>query len=125
MASNKKRKHPGGRPTVMTKEVLAKLEEVFSMGGSDTEAAFYAGISVDALYGYQEKHPEYVKRKEALKERPILLARRTIIKSLDQTSNAQWYLERKRKAEFSSRTEITGEDGKELGIVMLPPKPQQ
>jgi len=106
---------PAGRPTVMTKDVLDKLEEVFALGGTDEEACLFADISKQTLYDYQKLHPEFVDRKEALKETPILLARRTAIAKLsDSYVNAMDFLSRKRKKEFSIRTEITGEDGKEL-----------
>ncbi len=94
-----------GRPTVMTTEILNKLEEVFALGGTDKEACFYAGISHQTLYDYQNKNPEFIERKEALKERPILKARQTVVKALDNPSDAQWYLERKAKKEFANRQE--------------------
>ncbi len=103
-----------GRPTVMTPETIAKLEQVFALGGTDLEAIFYAGISKDALYDYQNKHPDFTERKEALKQTPVLKARQTIVKGLDQDDNARWFLERKLKAEFASRTELTGKDGERL-----------
>lgn len=103
-----------GRPTVMTPEVIAKLEEVFAIGGTDMEAIFYADISKDALYDYQLKNPEFTERKEKLKERPILKARQTVVKSLDNPQQAQWFLERKVKNEFAQRSEMTGRDGKDL-----------
>lgn len=103
-----------GRPTVMTPEVLAKLDEVFALGGTDGEAIFYADISKDAFYDYQLKTPGYSERKEKLKERPILKARQTIVKGLDQADNARWFLERKLKNEFATRSELTGKDGKDL-----------
>lgn len=106
--------NPVGRPTVMTPEVLAKLEEVFAIGGSDGEAIFYADISKDAFYDYQREHPEFADRKEKLKERPILKARQTIMKSLDEAETAKWFLQRKKKGEFSERQEITGAEGKPL-----------
>jgi hypothetical protein len=94
-----------GRPTVMTPEILNKLEEVFAIGGSDNEACFYADIGKSTLYNYQQEHPEFVERKEALKEKPILRARQTVVKALDNPDMALKYLERKRKQEFSIRTE--------------------
>lgn len=72
-----------GRPTVMTPDVLAKLEEAFAIGCTDGEAIFYAGISKDAFYDYQKATDGYSERKEALKERPVLKARMTIVKGLD------------------------------------------
>jgi len=97
--------HPGGRPTVITDEVIRKLEEVFALGGTDLEACLYAGISKSAFYDYQQENPKFLERKEALKETPILRARTTIINSLENPIHAQWYLERKKRNEFSTRTE--------------------
>lgn len=104
-----KKKHAGGRPTLMTPETVKKLEEVFALGGTDHEACFYADISYQTLYNYQEKHPEFVDRKEALKQRPILKARQTVVGALSNAKDAQWYLERK-SPEFKSRTDITSDD---------------
>lgn len=119
MAKNKIKKKPGpknkgGRPTVMTKETIRKLEEVFAIGGSDSEACFYAGISKESLYAYCREHPEFTDRKESLKEKPILKARQTVVKSLDQPDYAFKYLERKKKDEFSPRQELTGKDGESI-----------
>lgn len=122
MAKNKIKKKPGpknkgGRPPIMTDDTIKKLEEVFALGGSDSEACFYANISKQTLYNYQKEHPEFVDRKEALKEKPILKARQTVVKALDDPKDAQWFLERKRKEEFSFRQEVTGAEGKELKLL--------
>ena len=105
-----------GRPTLMTPEILNKLEEVFGIGGSDKEACFYANISHQTLYNYQEKHPEFVERKEALKERPILKARQTIVRALENPQEAKWFLERKRKKEFGLAVDVTT-DGEKIQSV--------
>lgn len=109
-------KNKGGRPTIMTPEVIDKLEYVFSIGGSDLEACLHADISKQTLYNYQEKHPEFVDRKEMLKERMVLKARTVMDNALNDNDrqSAQWYLQRKKKAEFSDRQEVTGADGKEF-----------
>ena len=100
------------------------MEEVFAIGGTDKEACFYANISHQTLYNYQEKHPEFVERKEALKEKPFLKARQTIVKSLDNPQYAFEYMKRKKKEEFSDRSEMTGADGEKLafGVIYLPQK---
>lgn len=95
------------RPTKMTEAVLGKLEQAFAYGASDKEACFYAGINPDTMYEYQKTHPEFTERKEALKERPILDARQKVVGDIkNDVKVAQWYLERKRKKEFSIRTEV-------------------
>ena len=101
-----------GRPTIFAQEVLDKLEYVFALGGTDKEACLYADVSPAALYKYQEKNPDFVERKEMLKEAPILAARESVIKHLKRNPElALKYLERKRKDEFSLKQEIeqTGE----------------
>ena len=104
-----------GRPTVMTPDAIGKLEEAFALDCSDLEACLMANISVDALYDYQLKHPEFTKRKEQLKETPVLLARQTVNRHIqDSYQNGMDYLSRKKKLEFSQRSEHTGADGKDL-----------
>ena len=97
-----------GRPTVMTDEVLKKLEEVFLLGGTDTEACLFANISPKTLYNYQNEHPEFLQRKEQLKETPFLKARKTIIESLGDPNHAFKFMERKKKGEFGANIEVSG-----------------
>ncbi len=100
----KSKKQKPGRKTVMTKSVLGKLEEAFSWDCNDREAALYAGINPDTLYEYQKKNPEFSERKALLKNKHILAARSTIVKSLKtDVKIAMWYLERKRRDEFSPK----------------------
>lgn len=100
-----------GRPTVMTPEVVAKLEQAFAIDATVEEACSYADISRDAFYDYLKKNPDFSDRIGDLRQKPILKARQTIVKSLDNPTSAQWYLSRKRKNEFAERVEQTGKDG--------------
>ena len=110
--NNQTGKAETGRPSVMTSAKIKKLEEAFSMGCSDLEACLHAGISAPPLYAYQQQNPEFVNRKELLRETTILLARNEVIKGLKNNAELSLkYLERKRKSEFSLRTELTGKDG--------------
>lgn len=104
----KKKKSNAGRPTVMTDDVLAKLEAAFSWGCPDTEACLYADINPSSLYDYQKEHPEFTKRKELLKDTPNLKARQVLNAAIRQKDKqaAQWWLERKKKEEFSVRSEL-------------------
>jgi hypothetical protein len=103
-----------GRPTKMTEEVIRKIEEVAALDGSVAEMAYYAGVHVDSVYTWLKDNKEFSDRITALRERPVLKARQTIVKALDQPDYAMKYLERKKKNEFSTRTENTGADGKDL-----------
>lgn len=96
-----------GRPTVMTKDTIAKLEYVFALGGSDLEACFYADISKDTLYRYQQENPDFKDRKEALKEKPVLLARESVIRGMQDDGKLAFdYLKNKKNDEFSTKQKI-------------------
>lgn len=104
-----------GRPSVMTSEVINKLEQAFMMGCSDKEACLYANISPATLYNYQQEVPEFLERKELLKESCILLARQEVIKGLkNNPDHALRFLERKKKDEFGLRTEHQHSGGLDL-----------
>lgn len=104
--NRKTSKDLGGRPTVMTPEVFNKLEQVFAMDGTVEEAIFYSGISRQTYYNYLKENPEYLDRVNDLRQKPVLKARETVIKDLVTPSGAQWYLSRKRKAEFGGGEEF-------------------
>lgn len=96
----------GGRPTIVTEEIIHKLNEAFALGCSDLEACFYADISKSTLYNYQNKNSEFVERKEELKEKPVFEARKSVISAMKTDGAlALKYLERKKKDEFSLKTE--------------------
>lgn len=79
-----KGKHPGGRPTKFTPETIQVLEEAFCCGATREEAAAYAGVSRTALYNYLEKNKEFVDRIEGLRAMPQLLAKRNLLKRLQE-----------------------------------------
>ncbi len=110
-----------GRPSVMTAETIAKLEEAFTHGATDKEAAFIAGIGARTLYDYCQENEEFSQRKEALKDMVKYQARMNIAKAINAGDKplSQWYLERKGKDEFSSRTENTGADGTPLTVQII------
>ncbi len=103
-----KKKSNAGRPTVMTPEVIAKLEYGFMKGLTDLECCLYAGISKDALYDYCNKYPEFSDRKEELKKQPSVQAKINVTEAIEMgdIDLSKWYLERKNKDEFSLKQEI-------------------
>nr|DAN37011.1 MAG TPA: Sf6 terminase small subunit gp1, octamer, DNA-binding, CAPS buffer.65A [Caudoviricetes sp.] len=104
----KKSENKRGRPTIITPEIIAKLEQAFSLGCSDLEACIYADIGKTALYDYQEKNPEFTERKEALKQKLVLKARTIVANALEKEdeNTAKWYLERKARDEFAAKQEV-------------------
>ena len=76
-------KNAGGRPTVMTPEVIRKLEDAFSWGCTDLEACCNANIGKTSLYEYCDRNPDFAERKEVLKNQPVMKARRVVQAALD------------------------------------------
>jgi hypothetical protein len=76
-------KSNAGRPTVLTKAVIHKLEEAFLVGATDLEACVHADISKSTLYNHCERNPEFMERKETLKNSPTMRAKIIISDSLD------------------------------------------
>lgn len=103
-----------GRPSLKTEDTIRKIEEVAALDGSIEEMAYYAGIHRDTLYGWLQDDKDFSDRITSLRERPILKARQTVVKSLDDPIQAFKYLERKKKSEFAVRVEQTGAGGKDL-----------
>jgi len=109
----------GGRPTSMTPETLDLLRQAFLFGATDEEACAFAKIGKSTLYDYQNANPEFSEQKYQWKKEPILKAKKVVVNSLDDVKNAQWYLERKSKDEFSPRSEMTGKDGEQLAPLLV------
>ena len=86
------------------KEVVQKLEYVWSIWWTDTEASFYAGISKSALSDYLKRNPTVSEQKTLLLSKQILRAREEVIKWIWWNPDfALKYLERKQASEFSPR----------------------
>lgn len=117
-------KNKGGRPSVFTPEVVRKLEYAYGIDCTDEEACLYADVSESAFYDFLKETPQFAERRKALKNKPVLLGRQTVIKGFvgaaaefDKRGNqlkaeippnpelAMKYLERKKKDEFSTRSE--------------------
>jgi hypothetical protein len=64
------------------KQVVAKLEEAYSIGATDREACYYADISRDMLWGYCKRNPEFFERRKLLKAKVPLLARKVVMEAI-------------------------------------------
>lgn len=100
-----------GRPTVMTEEVLQKLEYAFMRGLTDLEACLYANIGTTTLYNYCDENPAFRERKEELKQHPTAKARLNVTEAIENGNEdlSKWWLERKVKDEFSTKQEVSGD----------------
>ncbi len=110
------KKSNAGRPTVMTPEVVSKLERAFLVGATDSEACVHADISRTSLYKYCDENPEFADRKEILKNQPTLKAKIIIDGALDadDLNTAHKVIDRKEGTKV--KQEITGANGGPLEV---------
>jgi hypothetical protein len=96
-----------GRPTVMTKETLNKLEDAYLSDATHLEAALYAGISEKTLHDYRKSHPEFSQRIDTLRGMTGLKAKVNLRKSIEDGDkhDSKWWLERK-DPEFKNKSEV-------------------
>ena len=103
-----------GRPTVMTVELVEKLEHAFMMGLNKTEACLYAGIDRNTLYSYIDRNPSFKDRIDTLRENVTMRAKMNIYDDVfdGEVSTSKWHLERTNK-EYNPKTQIdhTTSDG--------------
>lgn len=125
MSKDETKKDSVGRPTKMTKEVLQKLEKAFLNSATDQEACWYAGIATTTFYNYCEQNPEFREWKEDAKKKVGLQAKLNLVtvindaKHPDNIATSKFWLERKSKAEFSARQELTGADGEGVQVLIV------
>jgi hypothetical protein len=81
-------------PYKKTEEVVSKLETALAAGCNKKEACDYVLISRDTFYDWMEKDKEFSDRMRRAILSPILKARVTIVKNLDNPKYADRYLER-------------------------------
>lgn len=113
-----------GRPEDITQEKEDRIMAFFKMGLNDEEVCEQVGITPTTLYNHQNRHPDFLEKKRLAKTNLVARARRELFSGLQsedekiRVDTAKWVLERRCKNEFSTRQEITGEDGESLAPVI-------
>ncbi len=99
-------KNRGGRPSVITPSVVAKLTEAFKLDVTVDEACTYAKISRDTYYRRVKDDEGFSDEMERARMYATMVARQTVLREIEKDGGlALKYLERKRKEEFSPRAE--------------------
>ena len=102
-----------GRPPTINKDTLNLIREAVGIGCTFKQARDYAcvkgkPISETSFYDYLREHPDFRAELEYLKANPVLKAKNTIYKNLDNPKVARWYLEKKASKEFGNVLNING-----------------
>lgn len=105
--NNQDRYQNVGRKEKITPDVLQKLEDAFAFCYTDEEACLYANISPRTLYYYQERHPEFVQRKQALRLSPNLVAKKELVGGIKgNLDQSRWWAKNKMQDEFSEKSTL-------------------
>lgn len=106
-----------GRKEKIDEIIVQKLEYAFSIGCPTLEACSFAGISRQTYYTFVKRYPQFLDRFNDLKANPILKARESVVKAIDENPDIAFkYLERRRPKEFGNNLKLTDGDGKPLPI---------
>lgn len=106
----------GQKKQKKTPTTLAKLYEAAALDATVEEMCYFANISKDTYYRWIKEDKELSDEIDRLRESLVFKARTTVQAEIHKPETAKWYLERKRKGEFSTREEKVhdvGEDFKE------------
>ena len=88
-------------------KIINDLQQAFWLDCTIMEACYYAWISKQTYYNLLDYKPKLKEKFDSLRNKPVLIARQELVKGLTNNPElALKYLERKRKDEFSTRSEV-------------------
>lgn len=91
----------------LTPETTDKLAHAFSLGCTVVDACIYAEIGESTYHRWCNENEGMRERFKALQAKQVLKSRMVVANAIDggDVTTAKWYLERKRKHEFSIKPE--------------------
>ena len=94
------------RPTKLTEATMLELEKRFRDGATTLEA-IDGVISEDRYYAYRKMSSEFSERMDLAREYVTEIARGVVARAIKRgdRDSAKWWLERKKKDEFSTKVE--------------------
>lgn len=110
------------RPSDYCEVIVEKLEYAFRDGAHIYEACDMAGIDRQTYYNWLKDKEGFSARMEEAKEYVTEIAQAVVARSITKRKDpetAKWWLERRKKDKFSTRSEVTGKDGKDLPVPIL------
>lgn len=96
----------GGRPTVISDEVVWKLEAALRDGFNVSEACLTSGVSRTAYYERKAADEAFADKMELAQKYVTIRAKKVVVQAIDDGNfnAAKWWLEHRERDEFGSRT---------------------
>ena len=111
-------KSNAGRKTLMTEEIVNKLEEIFKIGGTIDEACSYAMISRQTYYNWIEQDKDFLTKMESAQRYIDIAAKRNVgyaITKEKDLNTSKWLLEKKQFNQPQTQVNVAG---KEVGVTI-------
>lgn len=102
-------------PSKLTEKTLAELEARYRDGATTLEAI--DGLMSESTYfKHLKENEEFSERMKLARDYITEIARGVVARRIKKGDPdvSKWWLERKKKDEFSTRSEVTGKDGEAL-----------
>jgi len=96
--------NPVGRPPVVTKIIVQKIEQALRDGFSIEKTCYLSGISRSTFYDHLHSDPDFSDKIQLAQAWATERAKQVVIKEIGKGNlkAAQWWLERKARQEFST-----------------------
>lgn len=109
-----------GRPTKYSPETVEAICQALREGNTRKDACSVAGISEETFSQWRKRYPEFLDSIEKAEGKAAFYAVNVVRSAMDSGvwQAAAWWLERRRKQDWSLRTETVGADGSPLEIVI-------
>jgi len=101
----------------LSDKMLSDLEDGFKRDFTIEETCLFAGIHKDTYYEWRKRSDEFATRMDRATSFVVFAAKRNIAQRIvnEESVEDSWkYLSRKQKNLYSLRTELTGNEGKEI-----------
>lgn len=91
----------------LPESVVKKLEQVYQLDCTVDEIAYYLDVSRQTIYNWKIDFPDIFDRLERLRQRPVVLARESVMKGVaNDPKLALEYLKKKKSDEFMDKTNL-------------------
>ena len=108
-----------GRPTKYNEETVTRVTQALRAGNTRRAACAYANIDQGTFPNWLKQHSDFSDAIEKAEGDAEVRNVAIIQRAADTTwQAAAWWLERKHKAEWSSRVEQTGADGAPVKVIV-------
>ncbi len=95
---------PTGRPTVMTKAAVQKLEQALRDGFSIEMACHVSGVGRSTYYQHMQSDQDFADKMTLAQDWTTQRAKQVVAQAVDKgdLKAAQWWLERRARADFAT-----------------------